>query len=168
VSTLRAAADALAETLAEESRLCAMLLAVTHREEKAIIAADIPTLTALVDEKERVLELLATLETERMTAVTAIASATGRPAGSLTLGGVLDLVDGPAQAQLLALSEGLRADGQALEQANQRNARLLQASSELVERWVQYLKNVISGALTYNPDGGAQPGSGSRMLDQSA
>src|SRR5262249_44288192 len=116
-----------------------MLLAVTHREEKAIIAADIPLLTSLVEEKEQVLELLATLETERMTAVTAIASAAGQQPSSLTLGGVVALVDGPAQAQLVALSEGLREDGRALEEANQRNAHLLQASSDLVDRWVQYL-----------------------------
>ena len=168
MSAISAAADALADTLEEESRLCGMLLAVTHREEKAIIAADIPLLTSLVEEKEQVLELLATLETERMTAVTAIASAAGKPASSLTLGGVVALVDGPAQAQLVALSEGLREDGRALEEANARNAHLLQASSDLVDRWVQYLKSVITGALTYNPDGGAQGGAGSRMLDRSA
>lgn len=168
MTALSAAADALAETLAEESRLCGILLAVTHREEKAIIAADIQMLTALVEEKEQVLELIATLETERMTALTAIAGATGHSPASLTLGGVVALVDGPAQAQLVALSEGLRADGQALEQANQRNAHLLQASSELVERWVQYLKSVITGALTYNPDGGAQGNGSSRMLDRTA
>jgi flagellar biosynthesis/type III secretory pathway chaperone len=168
VTALSAAADALAGALAEESRLCARLLAVTQREEKAIIAADIPMLTALVDEKEQVLEFLATLETERMTALTAIASATGHSAASLTLGGVVALVDGAAQAKLVALSEGLRADGQALEQANARNAHLLRTSSELVDRWVQYLKTVITGALTYNPDGGVQGSGGNRMLDRSA
>lgn len=168
MTALTAAAEALAGALAEESRLCARLLGVTQREEQAIIAADIKTLTALVDEKEQILELLATLETERMTALTAIAGATGRTAASLTLGGVMELVDGPAQAQLIALSEGLRADGQALEQANARNAQLLRTSSDLVERWVQYLKTVITGALTYNPDGGAQGGGGNRMLDRSA
>lgn len=168
MTALTAAAEALAGALEEESRLCARLLGVTQREEQAIIAADIKTLTALVDEKEQILELLATLETERMTALTAIAGATGRTAASLTLGGVMELVDGPAQAQLIALSEGLRADGQALEQANARNAQLLRTSSDLVERWVQYLKTVITGALTYNPDGGAQGGGGNRMLDRSA
>lgn len=168
MTALTIAADALTGALAEESRLCARLLSVTQREEQAIIAADIPMLTALVDEKEQVLELLATLETERMTALTAIAGATGRPAASLTLGGVMELVDGAAQAQLMALSEGLRADGQALEQANARNAQLLHTSSELVERWVQYLKTVITGALTYNPDGGVQGSGGNRMLDRSA
>ena len=168
MTAVSVAADALAGALLEESRLCARLLAVTQREEKAIIAADIPMLTALVDEKEQVLELLATLETERMTALTAIASATGHSAASLTLGGVVALVDGAAQAQLVALSEGLRADGQALEQANARNAQLLRTSSELVDRWVQYLKTVITGALTYNPDGGVQGGGGNRMLDRSA
>lgn len=168
MSALAAAADALAGALAEESRLCAQLLAVTQREEQAIIAADIPALTALIDEKEQLLEVLATLETERMTALTAIATATGRTAAALTLGSVVALVDDVARARLVALSEGLRADGQALEQANARNAQLLRISSDLVDRWVQYLKAVITGALTYTPDGGAQGSGGNRVLDRSA
>src|SRR5207244_8868718 len=106
--------------------------------------------------KEHLLELLATLETERMTALTAIAAATGRDASALSLSLVVDLAAPAARDALIATSEGLRTTGLALEQANERNARLLRASADLVDRWVQYLKAVITGSLTYGQDGAAQ------------
>lgn len=164
---IAAAAD-LALVLAEESRLCAQLLAVTDREQDAITASDVERLTALVDEKEQLLELLAALETERMTAITAIALATGRPADALTITEVADLAAPEERASLLVTGEELRRTGVALAEANTRNARLLEASAELVERWTQYLKNVISRSLTYQQDGTVQGTQGQRVLDRTA
>ena len=168
MSALSDATGGLCTALSEEARLCTDLLAVTRREERAIIDADIPTLTAIVDEKEQLLELLATLETERMTALTAIAAATGREAATLSISGIIDLVGPQQRARLIALSDGLRTDGQALEQANARNAQLLRMSRDLVDRWVQYLKAMLTGSLTYTPDGSTQGATGNRMLDRSA
>lgn len=164
---IAATAD-LALVLAEESRLCAQLLAVTDREQDAIIASDVERLTTLVDEKEQLLELLATLETERMTAITAIALATGRSAEALTLTEVADLATSEARISLLVTGEELRRAGVALAEANARNARLLETSAELVERWAQYLKNVISRSLTYQQDGSTQGSQGHRVIDRTA
>lgn len=162
------ATDDLAQVLAEESRLCAQLLAVTDAEEAAITTSDVERLTTLVDEKEQLLELLAALETERMTAITAIALATGRTADALTLTEVADLAAPEARSTLLVTGEELRRAGLALADANARNTRLLEASAELVERWTQYLKNVISRSLTYQQDGSAQGPQGRRVLDRTA
>ena len=134
MSELISAADALIVTLREESRLCSALLALTDREERAIVASDVSDLTALTDEKERVLELLATLETERMTALVAIGLATGCDASTLTLTEVAALVPSAARAQLLGEQVTVRTVAAALEQATRRNAALLRASRELVGR----------------------------------
>ncbi len=158
----------LAGVLREESLLCAKLLAVTDLEQDAIASSDVERLTALVDEKEQLLELLATLETERMTALSAIALAVGCQPDDLTLSTVADLATPDTRAMLMTVGDGLRDAGQALEAANARNARLLEASTELVERWVQYLKTIISSTLTYAPDGNAQAPGGNRVLDRSA
>ena len=166
--TAHAAAADLAQVLTEESRLCAQLLAVTDAEETAITASDVERLTSLVDEKEQLLELLAALETERMTAITAIALATGRNADALTLTEVADLAAPEARSMLPVTGEELRRAGLALADANARNTRLLQASAELVDRWTQYLKTVISRSLTYQQDGSAQGPQGRRVLDRTA
>ncbi len=168
MSELTAAADALIDTLQEESRLCSALLAITDNEERAIIASNVSDLTALTDEKERLLELLATLETERMTALVAIGLATGRDALALTLTEVAGLVAGADRARLLAVQVTVRAASDALELATRRNSVLLRASRELVDRWVQYLKNVLSGSLTYSPEGASQGEQQSRVIDRSA
>jgi flagellar biosynthesis/type III secretory pathway chaperone len=168
VSTLIATGD-LASVLIEESELCEQLLAVTDREHAAITASDVEGLTALVEEKEHLLELLATLETERMTALTAIALAVGQPAEALTLTSIGAIATPDTRAQLLAAGEGLRTTGEALVSANARNSELLAASADLVERWVSYLKTVISSTLaTYSNDGNAQAPGGNRVLDRSA
>ena len=67
-----------------------------------------------------------------------------------------------------AIGEELRRAGLALADANARNTRLLEASAELVERWTQYLKHVISRSLTYQQDGSAQGPQGRRVLDRTA
>jgi flagellar biosynthesis/type III secretory pathway chaperone len=168
VSTLVATGD-LASVLIEESELCEQLLSVTDREHAAIVSSDIEGLTSLVEEKEHLLELLATLETERMTALTAIALAVGQPADALTLTSIGVIATPGTRAQLLAAGEGLRTTGEALASANARNADLLAASTDLVERWVSYLKTVISSTLaTYSNDGNAQAPGGNRVLDRSA
>lgn len=132
------------------------------------MTSDIEILTALIEEKEQLLELLATLETERMTALTAIAVATARPVNALTLSQVADYASPASRRALVATGAQLQRTGVALQQANSRNAQLLQMSSGLIDKWVAYLKLVISGSLTYGSDGASQGAGGNRMLDRSA
>ena len=61
----------------------------------------------------------------------------------------------------------LRTQAVALAQANQRNERLLEASRGLVDRWIQYLKTVLSNSV-YMPDGRLDDSRDARSLDRSA
>ena len=61
----------------------------------------------------------------------------------------------------------LRTQARALEQANLRNERLLHGSRELIERWLLYLRQVLSGYL-YTADGRVDPATNARSLDRSA
>ena len=168
MSELSTSADALTAALAEEQRLYASLLVLAGREERAIVGGDVAELTEMTAEKERLLELLAALETERMTALTAIAAAAGVGAEALTLTGVASVV-APAQAAALTqVGVQLRTKALALKEANERNAELLRSSREIVERWIQYLRTVISGALNYTAEGSPDEPGGNRVIDRSA
>lgn len=168
MSELSAGAEALGGALTEEQRLYVSLLALAGSEQRAIAGGDVAELTELTDEKEQLLELLATLETERMTALTAMAAAAGVSADGLTLSGVASMVEPRQGAALTEAGVELRARALALRDANERNALLLRGSSEVVERWIQYLRTIISEALTYNPRGSPDEAGVNRVIDRSA
>lgn len=160
--------SALAGTLAEEGRLYVSLLDLSVREERAIVSGDVESLTRFVDEKEQLLELLAVLETERMTALTAISEAVGIQPDRINLTMVCEHASPSAGGALRQAGMLLRAQAVALKQANERNVLLLHTSSDLIDRWIQYLKVVIRGNLTYNEDGSADDPSGPYAIDRAA
>lgn len=168
MSELSTRAEALGATLAEEEQLYASLLDIAGREERAIASGDVGELTDLTDEKEQLLELLAALETERMTALTAIAAATGTGVAVLTLTGVASMLEPAQGAALTGAGLELRARAAALKRANDRNAELLRSSGEIVDRWIQYLRTVITSTLSYTAEGSPDEAGGTRVLDRSA
>lgn len=161
-------AQALTETLAEEQQLYAALLELAGREERAIVGGDVRALTEITEEKEHLLETLAALETERMTALTAFATVTGREADEITLTEAASALEETDGALLTRAGEQLRALAVELRGANDRNAALLRSSRDIVDRWIQYLRTVLTGALAYNADGGLTDAGGRRVLDRSA
>lgn len=164
---LIAAAAALTEALAGQRELYASLLALAHREETAIVASDVAELTRIVDEKEALIEHVNALETERVTALVAIASVTGINGEGATLSAISALLDDQAASVLMECGLGLRACAQAVREANERNALLLRGSRELVERWISYLRTALTGAL-YNAAGATAAGPTRRAFERSA
>ena len=159
MTDVRAGADALASALTEEQELLGTLLDLAGREERAIVGGDVAELTELTDQKEHLLELLATLETERATALTAIAGSSGLRIDALTLS---------AAAALTEAGIELRARALALKEANEHNAALLRGSREIVDRWIQYLRTIIAGSLTYTAEGSPNESGDNRVIDRSA
>ena len=168
MSGLATTAAALTDALREQHSLYETLLDVAGREESAIVGGDVAALTELTEEKEQLIELLATLETERTTAITAIAAATGIDADALTVTRVASILPAEQAAALTAASDELRQQALDVKQANDSNAVLLRSSSEIVGRWIQYLRTVISGSLTYTAEGSPGESSGNRVIDRSA
>ena len=168
MSELSTCAEALGAALAEEEQLYASLLDIAGREERAIASGDVGELTNLTDEKEQLLELLAALETERMTALTAIAAATGTGVEALTLTGVVAMLEPEQGAALTGAGLELRASAAALKRANDRNAELLRSSGEIVDRWIQYLRTVITSTLSYTAEGSPDEAGSTHVLDRSA
>ena len=145
----------LAATLREETEVYGSLLALAVQEERAIIDGDV--------------ELLAALETERTTALTAVALGIQRDPPNITLSEVARHAEPHAAGVLMEAGMLLRAQAVALREANDRNARLLEGSRALVEQWIQYLKAVVAGALGYTPEGARSEGDDDgRVLDRSA
>jgi len=159
--------SALDEVLCTERDLYVSMLALTTREEVAIVGDDVEELTDLVNEKEELLEHLSALETERMTAIAAISVATGLDPETATLTQISEVVSPIDALKLLENGMALRTQAIALEQANRRNQRLLESSRGLVERWIQYLKMVLSNSV-YTQDGHIDDTRDSWSLDRSA
>jgi flagellar biosynthesis/type III secretory pathway chaperone len=167
LNDLQIGAEALEEVLAAERDIYVSMLALTTREELAIVGNSVEELTELVDEKQLLIDHLNALETERMTALVAIELATGIDARTVTLSEIaerLPLLDGQ---RLLENGMTLRTQARALEQANLRNERLLLGSRELVDRWLLYLRQVLGGYV-YNAGGRMDSNNGPRSLDRSA
>ena len=168
MNELGAGADALSSVLNHQGAAYGSLLELASREEQAITDGDVGTLTAIVDEQRQLLDVLRALETERMTALVAIAAATDLETDALTLSRVIEAAEPEQGAALTEVGVLVRARAVALKQANERNAALLRSRSDVVERWIDFLRKVVSGSLTYTAEGSPQEPDGSRVLDQSA
>jgi len=161
--------QALHATLDEQIALHDQLLDVATREEQAIVAGNVEQLTALIEEQEQLIELLATLETDRMTAITAIAAATGLAADeSPTLSALAAGLDRAAAEAVLGAGLALRERAVSLAEANASNAALLRGSHALVERWIGYLRGLLGNSLGYSQDGAARGPGNARVIDRSA
>ncbi len=164
---LESGAAALAVALADEEQIYASMLSLAVREEVAIVDGDVEELTTIVDEKEQLIEHLHALETERMTAIVAIATACGDDPATMTLSDVAALLPASMSESLTESGALLRVQAVALQQANGRNAELLRRSHELIDRWVNYMKQLLSGSL-YGEDGRTGELPGGRSLDRTA
>lgn len=157
---------ALTATLEQQRDTLASMLELARREERAIVGGDVETLTVLTDEREQLLELMAALESERMTALVAIAAASGGEPASLTLTGVAEIA-GAAGDALALVGRDLRERAVAVRDANARNALLLRTSRDIVDRWLQYLRSLMTSVL-YDADGRASEAGRRSQLDRSA
>lgn len=168
MNELGAGADALSTVLSHQGAAYGSLLELAAREEQAITDGDVGTLTSIVDEQRQLLDVLHALETERMTALTAISAATGTEIDALTVTSVSSMLNPEAGEALTARGMTLRVQAEALGRANERNAMLLENSREIVDRWIGYLRRIVSGTLTYTADGQSEEPSGNRVVDRSA
>lgn len=157
----------LTSALEHEGELYASMLGLAHREQHALVRGDVVTLTRITEEKESLLELLAALETERMTAVVAIATATGIDLPDATLSSLAAALPADAQRQLSAARIELHRHATELRDANARNAALLRVSRDVVDRWLHYLRSMLSSVVY---DSAGRPDEVGRMsrLDRSA
>jgi len=165
---LLSGADALGVVLASQRVIVDAMLALAQRQQDAIVAGDVEVLTSVVDEQQQMVDHLNSLETERMTALVAIAVAIGLDdASTITLTEVAAALPEAEGAALAAQGNALRSQAEALRQTQDLNDRLLERSRALVDRWLQYLRTLLSGSL-YTASGSAGELPGGRALDRSA
>ena len=164
---MHAGAAVLGEVLATQRDLYRALIGVASNEQTAIIEGDVERLTALVEQKEELLDHLRALETERMTALVAIQMATGIEPDTATLSEIAAHLPSDTADALNRAGRELRAEALALEEAHTVNAQLLRNSRSLVDRWIHYLRTVLAGSL-YTPEGVTNANTGGRSLDRSA
>jgi flagellar biosynthesis/type III secretory pathway chaperone len=157
----------LTAALDQERAALVSMLDLATREELAIVGGDVALLTQLTDEKEHLLELVAALESERMTAITAIAGATGQDPATVTISTVIASLSPADALALTSAGVELRREALALRDANERNAHLLRTSRDIVDRWLQYLRSLMSSVL-YDASGRTAEAGRPTRLDRSA
>jgi len=160
-------ADALSVVLTTQQDLLRAMRTLAEQEQQAIVAGDVRVLTDVVEEQQQLVEHLNALETERMTALVAIAAATGLDAESATISAIAATLPLERATELTRQGQDLRAEAIALRQVQDTNEQLLEASRGLVDRWLNYLRSVLSGSL-YTASGGTGGMPGARSLDRSA
>jgi flagellar biosynthesis/type III secretory pathway chaperone len=138
----------LTSALEEERVALTSMLDVATREELAIVGGNVALLTELATEKEHLIELVAALESERSTAITVIAIATGHDPTTATLSSVVASLSEADALALASVAVELRREANALRAANERNAQLLQTSRDIVDRWLQHLRARVTGVLS--------------------
>ncbi len=162
-----AGADALRAVLSSQHDILRAMRTLAVQQQDAIVAGDVQVLTTVVEEQQQLIEHLNALETERMTALVAIAAATGLDAESATLSAIAATLPLEHATQITRLGQDLRAEAIALHDVQDVNEHLLETSRTLVDRWLQYLRSVLSGSL-YTASGGTGAMPGARSLDRSA
>lgn len=161
------AAVELGGVLSSQQEIVRAMRALAQTQQQAIVMGDVQVLTAVVDEEHQLMEHLAALETERMTALVAIAAATGLDADSATISAIAATLPMEHATELTRIGQDLRAEAIALRQVQDVNNQLLETSKHLVDRWLNYLRSVLSGSL-YTASGGTGGMPGARSLDRSA
>ncbi|MEI7925026.1 MAG: flagellar protein FlgN, partial [Chloroflexota bacterium] len=162
-----AGAYALGAVLSSQQEIVRAMRTLAEQEQDAIVSGDVTVLTEVVEEQQQLMEHLDALETERMTALVAIAAATGLNAESATISAIAATLPLERATELTRLGQDLRAEAIALQQVQDVNEQLLETSRSLVDRWLQYLRSVLSGSL-YTASGGTGSMPGARSLDRSA
>lgn len=162
-----AGADALSSVMLAQHDIVRALRTLAERQQQAIVAGDVEALTEVGEQQQQLVEHLNALETERMTALVAIAAATGLDAESATISAIAATLPLDRASTLTRQGQELRAEALALQEIEDVNERLLERSRVLVDRWLHYLKSVLSGSL-YTANGGTGGTPGARSLDRSA
>lgn len=158
--------QSLAAVLEAQTDITRQLLGVARRQQRAIVDGNVEDLTASVEESQIFLEHLAALETERMTALVAIAMATSIDPDRATLSDIAAALPAEPAEAVRRNGQALRAEATALHEVQAANQQLLESSRSLVDRWVNYLRSVLTGGV-YTPAGGTAA-NGGRTLDRSA
>lgn len=163
---LMAGAGALEAVMTAQRDIYRELLALASREQEAIVTSDVVDLTEVLELQETLFDHLRALETERMTALVAIEAATGLDAEHATLSEIAAALPRDAASALTRTGMALRGEAAALQEMNQVNAHLLRGSRALVDRWIQYLRTVLSGSIYTAQGGGGATLPGGRALDK--
>jgi len=167
LEALAAGAASLTDVLTAQHEAYRSLVSLAREEQAAILVADVERLTLLVEQKETFLDHFRAMETERMTALVAIAMATGLSVETMTLSEIAARLPVAAAESLDRAGRELRAEAVALEEVHAANEQLLMNSRSLIDRWVHYLKSVLAGSI-YDSAGNSPEATGARTLDRSA
>lgn len=162
-----AGADALGLVMTSQQDILRSMRILAEEQQTAIVSGDVRALTEVIEQQQQLVEHLDALETERMTALIAIAAATGLDAESATITAIAAALPLERAGELTRQGAELRAEALALQQVQDVNDKLLERSKALVDRWLQYLRTVLSGSL-YTADGASGAMPGARSLDRSA
>jgi flagellar biosynthesis/type III secretory pathway chaperone len=165
-------ADPLADLLAvleAQKTVYGHLLRIAEERHAALGAADTDQLNALAEAEQPLVSRVRRLESARLQLVRPWAEQLDIAPEEVTVTRIAEVVPPAAAAQLTAARDQLLAAVQQVDDANQRNAHLLNACLESVNESVQHLLHTVQLDPRYAQSGSraSQPG-GPRLTDYRA
>jgi flagellar biosynthesis/type III secretory pathway chaperone len=154
----------LTDLLADEERLYGELLQIGQQEQGAILGRDPAGLHALIAEKERVIEMLARVETERQSWLAGWAAVNGA-APNATLADVTRQLTPLEAARVASVREALLRRVRDVAEMNNSNSHLLNGALRIVDRSIEVFSRVGRDS-GYQPSGEPSRGSRTIVLDQ--
>lgn len=146
--------DELMDSLEKENQEYQKLIKLSMEKTGIIIKGDIEALSKIVDEEQLVVERIAPLEKKRAECTNDIAIVINRPAESLTLTKLIELMESQpkVQAQLSELHDKLHNTMSQMARINDMNKGLLKEALELVNFDINLLNSLRQSPLTANYD----------------
>lgn len=156
--------DQLLHLLSQEEQLYAELLSIGQQEQSAILGNDPAALHTLVSQKERVIDQIARVETERQAWIAAWAAAAGAEA-TPTLAELAHRVPPHEMGRVNAVRDALLRRIRDVAEMNYRNGQLLNGALRIVNRSIEVYSRV-GGDGGYAPSGEPSRGTRTVVLDR--
>ena len=144
--------DALVSLLQKEAENCENLLALALEKKDVIVANDTEALQKITALENRIVGRNARLEKERQALVSDIAAVLNADVETLTLGALLQRIEGtPEHAALAAVRDRLRAAAGDLIAANNQNRLLVENALDYIDFSMNMLSGAASDEASYLP-----------------
>jgi flagellar biosynthesis/type III secretory pathway chaperone len=161
---LQPSTDELLDLLNQEERLYAELVAIGQQEQGAILGNDPAWLHALVAQKERVIEQVARVETERQSWIAAWAAAAGATSAP-TLAELARQLPPHEAGRISVVRDALLRRIRDVAEMNHRNGQLVNGALRIVNRSIDVYSRV-GGDGGYAPSGEPARGTRTVVLDR--
>ena len=132
--------------LERETACCEALLAKSREKKEALIHNDVAAIEAITAVEADLIQSMSEAEQERLAQTRRIAEKLGRSPESLTISAMIELMDGPEEAELIRLRDALGGILEEQQRLNELNRSLIETQLS----YIDYMINATTAPETLN------------------